>query len=200
MKISATQATKILGISHSQLPKYDNILKPEITIRGTKMKTREYDEAFIRSVTLPRRQYRERGANAKIRRPYVLRKGQDPLLASYSAVERAVWAIHISGCGLMARENNITIDVYLRVARLPCDYCGEQPKPRRWGSCKEMYTGHGLDRVDNNETYTETNIVSCCWRCNRMKFKHTREDFIAKCEQITKHQANAKRSPGSDDM
>ena len=58
-----------------------------------------------------------------------------------------------------------------------CYDCGAPPTmiykhPR--GNC--IY--NGLDRVDNTEGYTPSNVVPCCWKCNRAKREATREDFL----------------------
>jgi hypothetical protein len=46
--------------------------------------------------------------------------------------------------------------MFENITSLSCSYCG---------SSESM----GLDRVNNNEGYISTNIVSCCSKCNMMK-------------------------------
>lgn len=53
-----------------------------------------------------------------------------------------------------------------------CSYCGDTIRTA------------GVDRLDNKEGYTEVNAVPCCYICNLMKLKSSREDFIAKCRKI----------------
>ena len=52
-----------------------------------------------------------------------------------------------------------------------CIYCGEQAT--------------GIDRIDNTQGYIEGNMVACCEVCNHMKWNLTRDEFLAKCQQIT---------------
>jgi hypothetical protein len=53
----------------------------------------------------------------------------------------------------------LTFDEFVTLVRQPCHYCGGQLAP----------TGYGLDRVENNGDYSSTNVVSCCFDCNRIK-------------------------------
>ncbi len=59
------------------------------------------------------------------------------------------------------KEWALTIEQYKLITNLPCYYCG--------GYFGKVETGSGLDRLDNNIGYTITNIVSCCYTCNKIK-------------------------------
>ena len=58
-----------------------------------------------------------------------------------------------------------------------CVYCHAPPR-------KTVHTrGHefnynGIDRMDNDEGYTEENIVPCCFICNKAKNNMTHQEFI----------------------
>jgi hypothetical protein len=59
-------------------------------------------------------------------------------------------------------EWSLELDQYLQLISLPCHYCG--------GSlCK---SGVGLDRLDNSNGYTLTNVVPCCGVCNVWRADH----------------------------
>lgn len=45
----------------------------------------------------------------------------------------------------------------------------------------------GVDRVDNNIGYTIQNSVPCCHFCNRMKWVHSKKDFLAHVLKIAHH-------------
>ncbi|AVK74711.1 endonuclease [Pandoravirus quercus] len=74
------------------------------------------------------------------------------------------------------------IDVALDAARAvalmgtPCAYCGREPVTR----------ASGLDRVDNNVGYRRSNVVACCWDCNRMKGTATAHDFVVACARVSR--------------
>ena len=64
----------------------------------------------------------------------------------------------------------------------PCHYCGTTPiKPHREDS---SFLYNGLDRFDNNLGYVESNIVPCCFICNKMKGVLTKEDFMEHLNSI----------------
>ena len=51
----------------------------------------------------------------------------------------------------------LTFEEFMRFWQMSCHYCGETP------------TGVRLDRVDPTQGYEVSNVVSCCWACNRGK-------------------------------
>ena len=57
---------------------------------------------------------------------------------------------------------SLTLEQYLKSISSPCYYCDN-----RIG--KPVQTSTGLDRLDNSKGYELTNVVSCCWSCNRVR-------------------------------
>jgi hypothetical protein len=73
---------------------------------------------------------------------------------------------------------DLTIDKFIKISSMPCTYCGADPKPKNIG--KPWYPAvmsHGLDRVDSDIGYLESNVVSCCERCNAAKGTVSVEEF-----------------------
>ena len=63
-----------------------------------------------------------------------------------------------------------------------CHYCGKPPnKPHR--KC-DTFLYNGLDRVDNNIGYIESNVVPCCYICNKMKGELSVEVFLEHLSNI----------------
>ena len=63
-----------------------------------------------------------------------------------------------------------------------CHYCGKPPnKPHR--KC-ETFLYNGLDRVDNSVGYIESNVVPCCYICNKMKGDLSTEVFLEHLNNI----------------
>jgi hypothetical protein len=46
---------------------------------------------------------------------------------------------------------------------------------------------NGLDRINSNEGYIESNVHPCCANCNYMKNNYTYKDFMDKCMMIYNH-------------
>ncbi len=57
-----------------------------------------------------------------------------------------------------------------------CYYCGIDPKQMSRGRNGNVFY-NGLDRVDNSVGYTKTNVVPCCFNCNRAKGEMTVSEF-----------------------
>lgn len=59
-------------------------------------------------------------------------------------------------------EWNLTLEEYSNLIAMPCYYCNNQlGEPVR--------RSIGLDRLNPNEGYTISNVVSCCYICNCIK-------------------------------
>ena len=63
-----------------------------------------------------------------------------------------------------------------------CTYCGNPPsKPHRE---YESFLYNGLDRIDNDIGYVESNITPCCFFCNKMKGVLSVEYFLEHLNKI----------------
>ena len=56
-----------------------------------------------------------------------------------------------------------------------CYLCGKLPS---------QVHKNGLDRLDNDKGYSESNVKSCCGNCNMLKINYTYDSFIEKCKLI----------------
>ena len=85
---------------------------------------------------------------------------------------------------------NITDEVFFRLTKQPCFYCGCEPSSEYSGkSLNGGYVYNGVDRADNARGYELDNVVSCCGLCNMMKKTMSQEDFINKCKEVAKKHA-----------
>jgi 5-methylcytosine-specific restriction endonuclease McrA len=68
---------------------------------------------------------------------------------------------------------NLSSEFAFRIMSEPCFYCGCAPALSVNRSIRTPYRNsylhNGIDRVNNALGYEETNVVSCCVNCNRMK-------------------------------
>lgn len=74
-------------------------------------------------------------------------------------------------------EITITLQDFQKITDEPCKYCGENERQR------------GIDRVDNKKGYIIGNCVGCCGKCNMMKMKQTKEEFLRHIKKIYEHNA-----------
>lgn len=87
-------------------------------------------------------------------------------------------------------------DTFYRLSQLPCDYCKRLPHrvarlPSKKVSSYQLqegnFTYNGVDRVDNTKGHTADNLVPCCWDCNHMKGRRTRQEFLEHIARINLH-------------
>lgn len=77
------------------------------------------------------------------------------------------------GCEKRGLNFDLSFDEFKTYWRSKCFYCG--------GEIETI----GLDRVDNNRGYSNDNIVSCCWDCNRLKGDMNQKEFLDKIKSIS---------------
>lgn len=88
------------------------------------------------------------------------------------------------------REFGLSDDCFRNLTSKCCHYCGQEPKNikstkarSKWGD----YVYNGIDRIDNQLGYTETNCVACCMICNRAKNNMSYDEFMNYLNRIKKH-------------
>lgn len=77
----------------------------------------------------------------------------------------------------------LTYEDFLKFTEQPiCHYCGDLI---RWSPYNTQVCR--LDRKDNRLGYTVENCVTCCAICNRMKQALSYEEFLRRCQKISRH-------------
>jgi len=95
----------------------------------------------------------------------------------YAQQPKYIWRRYREGALKRNLPFELTVDHFATIFwRQPCNYCGETIQTA------------GVDRVDNTLGYTLANVVPCCSTCNFMKLQMSKAEFLAKCEQIIRHQ------------
>lgn len=72
------------------------------------------------------------------------------------------------------KEFDLSFEEFSSFNGKPCFYCGE------------ILNAVALDRVVNTIGYIPSNVVPCCWICNRMKMVLSKDEFINQCNKISK--------------
>ena len=87
------------------------------------------------------------------------------------------------------RKWYIDYECFKRISAQPCFYCGKPPSQKAYAqtrssrkeSFKQDYNRfvlyNGLDRIDNEIDYIETNLVPCCKICNFAKRDLSLDEF-----------------------
>lgn len=68
-----------------------------------------------------------------------------------------------------------------------CFYCGTPPGMKMHVSRRLRGT---IDRLQHDEGYRNSNCVSACWMCNRMKWQFPVDRFVSHIQKISQHVEN----------
>lgn len=100
--------------------------------------------------------------------------------------------------GQMKRKNkelgvpyNLSLKFVKKLAKDNCYYCGSPPQNiytviRKLGDSL-LLNYNGVDRIDSSKGYEESNVVTCCEKCNKMKLNYSQEEFYDQIIKINKH-------------
>jgi len=69
-----------------------------------------------------------------------------------------------------------------------CIYCGSSPREMLGKRLNGGYKCNGIDRINNDLGYIESNVAPCCSICNYMKKTMDSKDFINAAKKITEYQ------------
>ena len=76
----------------------------------------------------------------------------------------------------------LTLEQVSELSQQVCTYCDNSPL--QYYSRFPNFIYNGIDRVDNNVGYLETNVVPCCYICNKMKNVLTKDEFMEHVNKI----------------
>lgn len=86
-----------------------------------------------------------------------------------------------------AKSRNLQFDItresFSDLILLPCYYCGQE-KSLITKTETYDYQHNGVDRLDNTIGYVDGNMVPCCSKCNRAKYKHSAKEYIDMCIRV----------------
>lgn len=72
---------------------------------------------------------------------------------------------------------DLTKDIFYNLTQQNCYYCNKAPY-QTIKTYKREFLFNGVDRIDNKVGYEINNVVSCCGKCNMMKWNLKQDDFI----------------------
>jgi len=69
---------------------------------------------------------------------------------------------------------DLTLEDFESLKDKVCFYCGVDQKL-------------GFDRIDNSIGYIASNVVPCCWSCNHMKYKSSKEEWFEHIKKVLEY-------------
>lgn len=87
-----------------------------------------------------------------------------------------------------AKKRNLSFllekEEFRKISSMPCYYCDAPPRALGSRTSNGRFVGNGLDRVNNDEGYSNKNVVSCCKQCNIAKSTMTQKEFLTLISNI----------------
>jgi hypothetical protein len=118
------------------------------------------------------------------------RKLRKPRESGFSAEEVTIRSI-LAGIKNQAKKRGYVYALsYEKAEELiqeDCFFCGASPQNYRNTRQGVVFYWQGLDRLDNDEGYTEENTVPCCRRCNVAKNDQSFDEFVEHIDKIYHH-------------
>lgn len=108
---------------------------------------------------------------------YNNQKGHAPGRTLHAATT-VLWNTYKKGARNRGYEWLLTREVFEKLVKIPCFYCGAPPSNTISQYPKEFLFS-GIDRFDNEVGYTEQNCVPCCSVCNYSKRTRHGTEFMA---------------------
>lgn len=128
----------------------------------------------------------------KIEKLHAGRRKFTPTIAS----ARKVWKSYVYIDKKKYNNNCLSFEQFLEKSQQPCWYCGiihnncynnfEHKSNRGSINSKKFGKFHynGLDRIDSNDSHHYSNVITCCYYCNRAKSNMSQNDFINKIKNL----------------
>jgi hypothetical protein len=97
-------------------------------------------------------------------------------------------SIYKKGAKKRGLEFTLSDEEFRELVIRNCYYCGSVPsRTMKKNSKYAAFVCNGIDRKDNSKGYTIENCVSCCGKCNRIKYVYNEEKFLTQCNLIARH-------------
>lgn len=88
--------------------------------------------------------------------------------------DKSRYAKYVGSAKKRKLEFTLSFEQFAQLTNSGCFYCGLPPSK-------------GVDRINNQEGYIPSNSAPCCSKCNYMKGKLTKEEFLIHCRKVVLH-------------
>lgn len=102
--------------------------------------------------------------------------------ATVEGAKKSIYSSYKTSAKRRKLSFNISFDVFSSLIDQKCSYCEEGPSNSKLYK-KLVFNYNGLDCLDNTVGYEESNVVTCCKKCNYLK---STIDYISFLEIIHK--------------
>lgn len=104
------------------------------------------------------------------------------------AVFNSIYASYVKRATEKNLQFELTKEMFKILTKGKCFYCGCEPNQIRINkTAYGNYIYNGIDRIDSSKGYIESNVVSCCGRCNLSKKDYSQQDFLLWIDRVYNH-------------
>ena len=109
-------------------------------------------------------------------------------IAEETTCMKSAFRMYRSNARRRGLEWSITLDEFVSLTASECHYCGAHPgNLHKTISRARPFMYNGIDRADNSVGYNLSNLVPCCWKCNRAKGNSDRTAFEVWIKKVYFH-------------
>lgn len=137
-------------------------------------KRRQYREKNREKLININKQYREKNKEKIATQRKQYREKNKDRIKNYRTDPRYAFSTYRTGAKKKGLEFSICLNFFIDMIKKPCTYCG-------------VVGAMGIDRIDSNIGYIETNCAPCCSKCNYMKLDYTFNEFKEHIKKIYNH-------------
>lgn len=116
-------------------------------------------------------------------------------LPDEQAVKNKILSWYKSNAKRRSLDFSLEYDVFLTLILKSCYWCGIEPQPNKIINGNDsrrdrLFSYNGIDRVNSDIGYIESNCVPCCRRCNTAKNDMTVEEWLDLCNRVVQNTKN----------
>jgi len=85
------------------------------------------------------------------------------------------------------KDGDLIFEDFYTLTQMNCSYCGRPPFRTVFAKDSSLFTYNGLDRIDPSVGHFTSNVVPCCYDCNKAKNDRTLSQFDQWLTNINTH-------------
>lgn len=103
------------------------------------------------------------------------------------AAKNQLYKVYIRAAKKRGIPFDLGFSTFIKITQEDCHYCGISPfRISKVHRSQSQILYNGIDRKNNDEPYTYTNCVPCCFRCNQAKSNIDYFDFLLWIQKVHK--------------
>lgn len=107
---------------------------------------------------------------------------QERVMDNFHSIKSRIYRQYERGAITRGYSFELSFEGFKDLIGKDCHYCGSKPtiseSEQQYTYGRGTFVRNGIDRIINSIGYIESNVVPCCYKCNRAKLDMDYDDFI----------------------